>query len=210
MKRWSYILLALVIWLGAAFTGLLLSAIPPVIIPFGIFDRPATWLGYLLPLLLGGGIGGAIGWLVGLLEYLALRHWWPQANRWVLGTSFGWALTYAVYMIFLFTMGNHIIEISGAQFSPTSTVFVLFGLGVGVGQWLALRGQLRQAGWWLFISTISWAATIGANNILSYLGNLTGIPPIITDATIYILGSVFIILPFLWLISRFQKLQFGN
>jgi hypothetical protein len=38
----------------------------------------------------------------------------------------------------------------------SSSVFLLFGLVLGVAQWLVLRRRVPQAGWWIAITIAGW------------------------------------------------------
>jgi hypothetical protein len=39
-----------------------------------------------------------------------------------------------------------------------ATVFMALGAALGLGQWLALRGRVARAGWWVLASTVAVGA----------------------------------------------------
>jgi len=58
---------------------------------------------------------------------------WAFWLQWVLATTLGWIVGWAV------------------------TGELAVGAVIGIAQWLVLRPQVHQAGWWILASTIGWA-----------------------------------------------------
>lgn len=127
-----------------------------------------TWLAFVSSLLLvevgersdvslvEGTIGGV---LVGLAQWLALRGHLPNAARWMVATVVSWgALT-------LFQIGA-----LGWMAPGTSNLFFrgvlgllsggYVGVGLGVGQWLAIRTQVNEAWRWVPLNGGIWAVAI--------------------------------------------------
>lgn len=47
---------------------------------------------------------------------------------------------------------------------PATAAFAVWGAGLGVAQWVVLRGRLRNAAWWAPATIVGWGlagATIG-------------------------------------------------
>lgn len=129
-----------------------------------------TWLAFVSSLLLvevgersdvslvEGTIGGV---LVGLAQWLALRGHLPNAARWMVATVVSWgALT-------LFHIGA-----LGWMAPGTPNLFfrgvlgILYGgyvgAGLGVGQWLAIRTQVKEAWRWVPLNGGIWAVAIAS------------------------------------------------
>lgn len=114
-------------------------------------------IGFLLILtvfrLVSGALGGAAQWLV-------LRSWLPSMRGWVLATSIGSAIAFAISnRVWSATLLPPPEGVMGS-FMPPVSVLPLFvfggisGLVLGVAQWLVLRTKLPQASWWIPLSGI--------------------------------------------------------
>lgn len=93
----------------------------------------------------GAIIGAAIGvaQLFGLPSQIKRNGWWAVAA--VLGWGIGWSVGWSV----------------GWQWvGGISNVFTVIGLVAGgltaLGQWPQLRGQVKQAGWWIPGNALGW------------------------------------------------------
>ncbi len=102
-----------------------------------------------------------VGLLTGGLQYGLLRRYLPRMGGWVLATAGGWIL--GVLLIALPGRESLINEFLGM-----SLVFLMMGLGIGVGQWLILRERLVHAGWWIAANLAGWGllGLIRADNTL--------------------------------------------
>jgi hypothetical protein len=91
---------------------------------------------------------GVMGALFGLAQWLVLRRVLPAMERWVLATPIGYGLVFGAIPIIRF---DAIPQLGGAM------IFLMFGIVLGILQWLVLRERVYRAGWWIAISTAGWA-----------------------------------------------------
>ena len=113
--------------------------------------------------------------VVGVLHWLILRRYLDRAIRWVVAN-----LAAAVVGVLLLWLAN--------LFDPDNgfvVAVVLHGTTAGLMQWLVLRQQLRQAGWWLLASTVGWLVAIP-------VGDLAGPPG--WAAYVAITGTLLVVL----------------
>ncbi|GAB4531541.1 MAG: hypothetical protein Kow0063_10930 [Anaerolineae bacterium] len=107
----------------------------------------------------------SVGLVTGILQWVVLRQYLPQAGWWVLASAAGWAGGWAL--------------IGVAPLQPGILAEPLLGAAVGTLQWLVLRRQLRQAGWWIVISALSWTVALtgltGELLVGAVVGAVTGI-----------------------------------
>ena len=66
------------------------------------------------------------------------------AIAWFAGWNLGWSA--------LGSMGLNMVFVG---------IGAMAGLVAGILQWLALRGQVARAGWWVLASTLGWAVGLG-------------------------------------------------
>ena len=111
------------------------------------------------------------GMLVGALQWLILRKKISGAGWWILA-SFGAAL---VFSLVVFGVGL-------AYKEEVWRVGVgLLGPATGLLQWLILRREVRQSGWWILASTLGWGLgipageAVGWNGLGAVYGALTGL-----------------------------------
>jgi len=137
----------LTLWLG--WTGLTWIAFVSSLLFVEVGERSDL---SLMEGLIGGG-------LIGLAQWFVLRSHLQNAHRWMIATVLSWgALT-------LF----HIGALGWMAPSTTNLFFRSFlgvlygayvGLGLGVGQWLAIRKQVPLAWRWVPLSSGIWAGAI--------------------------------------------------
>jgi hypothetical protein len=94
-----------------------------------------------------------VGLVMGLLQYGLLRRHLPRMERWVLATLGGWLL--GLFLILIAAMLNSWTYVS----IDLDLVLILFGLSIGVGQWLLLQARLSRAGWWIGANVLGWGMT---------------------------------------------------
>ena len=103
--------------------------------------------GALFGFFVGGGMGS------GQQVVLKLKTGWGSLWGWAsaLATAIVWALAFPLF-----------INFDEPTSSPTGALVpILFGLALGVGQWLVLRNRLPGAGRWILITTVSLALALG-------------------------------------------------
>jgi hypothetical protein len=135
----------------------------------------ALWLQWVMATTLGWLLGAAIlpkvapfsvGLLIGVLQWVVLRRYLRQAGWWILASALGWAAGWG-------------IVIAVAQLEIGLLTEPLLGAAMGMLQWLVLRRQLRQAGWWIVVSTLGWTVALTglADQLLAgaVAGAVTGI-----------------------------------
>ena len=63
------------------------------------------------------------------------------------------------------------------------------GIGVGVLQWLVLRGKVSRAGWWVLASTVGWGLSMAVSRVIAWGINddESLVPLVVTGA---VLGAV--------------------
>lgn len=100
-----------------------------------------------------GAIGGA---LIGLAQWLVLKQRVPQASGWILASILSWCLIGGSSLGALGWIapksGLIAIRIVNGAFDGA-----MVGALIGLGQWFVLKKHVTRSGWWIFISTLSWA-----------------------------------------------------
>lgn len=137
----------------------------------GAFDW-TLWLKWVLVSTLGWGISMAvgaqflIGTIVGLLQWLVLRSQFRGHGWWIPASAGGWAGAAGLITLILKPE-------SAGGLAGMITPFLL-GTGIGLGQWLVLRGQVQRAWWWIVVSALGW--TVGLLDVLgvSLTGSVAG------------------------------------
>jgi hypothetical protein len=85
--------------------------------------------------------------VIGVLQWAVLRRYLRQAGWWILASALGWAAGWGI-VIAIAPLGIGLLA------EP------LLGAATGMLQWLVLRRQLRQAGWWIVVSTLGWTVAL--------------------------------------------------
>ena len=75
------------------------------------------------------------------------RFEWGFGLRWVLATSVGWIVGFAVCETL-----KAIVEFLAHP--PTDGAVI--GISIGIAQWLVLKGRIHRAGWWILASIIGF------------------------------------------------------
>jgi hypothetical protein len=108
----------------------------------------------------------SVGLVMGILQWVVLRQRLRQAGWWILASAAGWSGGWGITLA-LAPQGIGILT------EP------LLGAAMGTLQWLVLRRQLRQAGWWIVISSLGWTVALTglAGQVLvgAVVGAVTGI-----------------------------------
>lgn len=107
----------------------------------------ATTLGWLLGLIFFGELG--IGVAVGLAQWLVLRQVIRRAGWWILASTVGWGIGWAIIVTGL------VVPPNGTGLTALISGAIL-GIYIGLAQWIVLRRNVAQAGWWLPASIAGW------------------------------------------------------
>ena len=111
------------------------------------------------PTAFGGIFGSVLGLACGFAQWLILRKRLENIVVWIVATFLGWGIFWSLNMAGLFGEGNGVAGkvLEGLEHGA------LFGLLLGVFQWLIIRNKLRSAGWWVLVNVVSWSlgAAIG-------------------------------------------------
>jgi hypothetical protein len=108
----------------------------------------ATAIGWLMGgLLLPDLALFSVGLVMGILQWVVLRQYLRRAGWWILASAVGWSGGWAIALA-LAPQGIGILT------EP------LLGAAMGTLQWLVLRRQLHQAGWWIVVSGLAWTIAL--------------------------------------------------
>lgn len=202
--RWTLFLL----WCLATFAGLLLSALPVVVVQLVLgldrLDDPQRRAEVTAPLLVLGAVlcGAGTGATIGLLQWLVLRRHIQHAGRWIAATAAGyatlgllpflagtfqpgwplWAFTLIINDKFHW-LARVVDEWPLASWPAGALTLTLLGVVLGIAQWLVLRGRVHRAAWWIPLSAVGWAlgAVLSARPFAELAVLLSwGAPPILT------------------------------
>ncbi len=143
------------LWMGASIAGVIVyGLVTPVI--FGVINMLAPmqpenippeqrWIGFAIGLLGSAALGAAIG----AAQWLVIRRYLRGVGWWVLATMIGYAVPLSFGLIMPIREPPWLVGVS---------MFLTFGVILGILQWLTLRGRVYQAGWWVAISIGGWLA----------------------------------------------------
>ena len=203
---WTFFLL----WLVATFIGGLVYFVPvgivQIILGLDRMDNPQR-AGEITPamLILAAVLCGAAGGsTIGLAQWLVLRRELKRIGGWIVATIAGyasigtlplianawqpgwlnWAITLIVNgkMHWLARVEPFEPAWTNASWSAGAITLTLFGFALGIVQWLVLRRCVKQAAWWIAISTIGWAMAAGLSSISGAVSVFAswGVPMVIT------------------------------
>jgi len=117
--------------------------------------------------------GVVLGTSIGITQWLALKGRINRAGWWILASFIGFGVGKFV--------GDAIAqEVSGALGSGLSGATI--GASLGLAQWLVLRRQVAQAGWWVLVSVLGWAV---GWSIISFVDEVANTP----TGTAYLIGA---------------------
>ncbi len=136
-------------------------------VPFALLLMPTIAAGFLLLLNAGARVGLltnfdegpliALGFLIalsvsmGVFQRFLLRNYMPRAQLWIVFTVLGWMAGGLLWIAVVIAQESLNVYL-GWGTAAFFILFVLFGLIVGLVQWLYLRKMIRIAGWWILIS----------------------------------------------------------
>jgi hypothetical protein len=149
-----------IIWIFAAWPSFALSFMLSVYIS----DRLLTnWVGNFIEVngqvhvtgdyLFGYGLLPWFGLCMGLIQVWLLRGYLSRLGWWFLTTVLGWWLAFLGWSLSSSPVGDIALPAS----SWFGLVFgVSVGLLLGLAQWLLLRSQVREAGWWVLANVMGF------------------------------------------------------
>jgi len=88
---------------------------------------------------------------------------WGFGLRWVLATTVGWVVGFAICEAFEAFLGPFTV-VEGA----------VIGISVGIGQWLVLKGRINRAGWWILASIIGFAVGKAVGDAFAHVSGAVG------------------------------------
>jgi len=145
-----------------------------------------------------------------------VTHLWV---RWVLANIIGFAAGGAIAGTMARELGQPqygvVTSTLDAVLIATRTAGValaVWGAAIGTAQWLVIRGELRNAGWWMPATSAGWALAGVVAGILSGLmggavtgsGRDVGVWGFVVAAAVGILAVGFLPVTFQWMIMRRQ------
>jgi len=114
--------------------------------------------------------GSIVGAGVGIMQWLVLRRRFHRAGWWVLASTMGWAVGWAV--------GQNLIEpvtmflakyeeaLGGRSVVTLSVLGVMVGGVAGIMQWFVLRRWVYRAGWWILANIVGWTTGFVAGPVV--------------------------------------------
>lgn len=121
-------------------------------------------------------VGFLEGIILGLAQWLVLRHYIKHIGVWVVVTAIAGLVAWligtkmSVVLAFAYFAGNS----SNAATLLQGVVLLGAWIGavLGFAQWLVLEVRIRGAGWWIFANAVAWAlgslvAFLGAGTVSS-------------------------------------------
>ena len=98
-----------------------------------------------------------------MLQRQLTRAEWRTLLWWVVATTFGWVVGFAV------------CEAFSAFLKSISSDGLIIGTGVGIAQALILRRQIGDAGWWILASIVGFGiGKVLGDQVAANLGGLVG------------------------------------
>ena len=143
-------------WAVASTLAFSLNASAIGVMAMVLGDTASVSIGFALY----GATMAVVAFLPGFLQWVILRQWVPRAGWWVLVSGVG------SFLGFLATaLGMSLaIGVAGGEAGSAYVMFPGFGVAfayagalVGTIQWIVLRKWVPRAGWWVLISSVSWA-----------------------------------------------------
>jgi hypothetical protein len=156
-------------WMLASLAGLVAYLIlmsPLMIFLTGLFDarQMPLWLGMSLEVISMVGLGAAIG----AAQWLVLRRVLQHTGWWVLATLAGYCLLFLLPNVL--PLGAVLPESEAIGRIVGGVLFALTGIGMGVSQWLVLRGRVAHSGWWIGITLGGWVLAYLATGLMYVTG----------------------------------------
>ena len=144
-------------WVLASTVGLAVGGA----VGFAVVDAVPEAVGFTVSVAVSWAVAGAS---MGTAQWLVLRRHIPGAGWWVLASTVGLAVGFAVALAVSEAVGLTVGLTGGSHFSSEPVALVLFGAvagaSMGTAQWLVLRRQVSQTGWWVLASIVGVALSV--------------------------------------------------
>ena len=127
-------------WLFATLVGIIIGM---AIIFLGLTPLPKNNSSQAAQAVRGFVIGAVFGATVGTAQWFVLRRYFDRVGWWVLLTFIGWVAYWELNNM------NLLVKAQGIAFIPDLLNLAIFGVILGVLQWLLLRKKIPSAGWWV-------------------------------------------------------------
>ncbi len=114
-----------------------------VLFGVGVLSRSAS---------IGSLVNFGVPVVLGLAQWMVLRHRVARAGWWIAATVGGWGGGWML-AVFLFVLWGEPV----GEPVPGITFQVAWGVVLGLSQWGLLRRWARRAGWWIPAATVGWA-----------------------------------------------------
>lgn len=136
-------------WLIASTAGVVISGLLALSAMWSASEAVANALGETAGfMMLGAMLGTALGAGASIAQLVVVQAYVTRPAGWLLGSLIASLASGSLGGLLIQTAGwNAGVAIFGA----------LLGLSVGVAQWLALRGQISRAGWWVVANGAGFA-----------------------------------------------------
>jgi len=95
--------------------------------------------------------------LLSVVQWLLLRRRIFQSSRWIPATIGGSLAGSIVYLPLILIFAPIFVALPG---SLDSGVYLCSGIGAGLAQWLILKKQFSQSGWWILANSVGTAVTL--------------------------------------------------
>ena len=147
-------------WLFATTIGIVVFVGAAIPIGYGAGEAVMQIAGETVGMSVTGAVFGlAIGAGLGVPQALILQPRIGRAGGWAMGSLGGGVIAGAVSLPLAFAFFG--------QTPATAIVgFSLMGLCMSLGQWLAIRGQIPRAGWWVLAGAMSIAVGLAVGVLL--------------------------------------------
>ena len=155
----------------------------------------------------GFALGGAIVVCVGIAQWSVIRRYLPQATWWIVvsvaGLFFGAILIGFTNLIVVAIVGSDTVsELMQKEILGMVVPLFLYGVSIGLGQWLFLRRFTAHAGWWVLSYGIG-GALLG----LVLGGSISSITDLIWFGTVPAITTGLVLV---WLLQRPLTVIAGN
>lgn len=109
--------------------------------------------------------GAVVGASVGTMQWLVLRWQVSRAAWWVLASTLGMGVGFALVRAATLTVSR--IVGGGSMYGVVNGTVV--GTLVGTMQWLVLRWQVSRAGWWVLASALGMGVGFALGQVVGQL-----------------------------------------